>query len=125
MPSITLDPFTVMAEQGYQVGSRAKSKPPVGTPLWGTVVHNDGQTLRVKWDWLDEIHEYDLVDEIRRHHESVTAFEAALGPPKDPIEAALGSFGGSSNPGHTSQEERPQRWEMRDEWCANYKASRG
>ena len=37
MPSITLDPFTVMAEQGYPVGSRVKSNPPVGTPLWGTV----------------------------------------------------------------------------------------
>lgn len=101
MSNIILDPFTIMAEAGYPVGCRAKSKPEYGTPAWGTVVANNGQTFTVRWGRIEPVQDYDLESELCRHRRSVSEFEERLGNfSKDTIADALLCFAGSDNPGH-------------------------
>ena len=59
-----IDPFT-RSGPDYPVGCFCKSKPPLPSqvPLWGEVIHHDGTTFSVLWDFCDEITEHNCEEE--------------------------------------------------------------
>lgn len=101
---IELDNFTQMAVDGYPEGSRAKSKGRGGQPsLWGTVSFNNGTQFQVCWDFTNAVSIYDCAEEARKTEKVCAEMFELIAKVRrsDPIENAVGCFGGIRNPGRT------------------------